>query len=103
MQLFYYPVRVVLFVVSLLALLLVGCSKYEKIDVRQTSLVQGLVYKLYDKEPFRGEVYNISGNYFSKLVNLDLRYSSFEDSVTGIFRPSFRSSEASCSASFLMG
>ena len=45
------------FMIPCAAILLYGC-KSEEIDYRQTDTVNGLLYKLYDDEPFTGKVSN---------------------------------------------
>lgn len=48
-----------------------GCLE-EEIDARQTELVQGLIYKLHDKEPFSGRI----TGYPSRLLGLSINNSN---------------------------
>lgn len=54
--------------IILFSLILTGYIEARELDVRQTTLIQGLIYKLYEKEPFTGQVYNMSGKYLMEII-----------------------------------
>lgn len=80
--------------------LLQGCKK-QVIDVRQTQVIQGLIYKLHDKEPFTGQINNMAGNYFADLAKLN--YSGLTSKHFGALWPRFNTNQASCIVNVVNG